>query len=145
MQDCSAIRNYSVYLNEEIREEAISRNLQSFSHFMEVAAQCDGEMVVYKNIAQDCGIDQRTVKSYFEVLEDTLLGFFIPAYTASKKRRAILSPKFYYYDVGIVNYLLGRRNMIVLHPQGLQFRDVSRLIGEGGNVALLCPVKSLAL
>lgn len=101
----------SVYLNEEIREEAISRNLQSFSHFMEVAAQCDGEMVVYKNIAQDCGIDQRTVKSYFEVLEDTLLGFFVPAYTASKKRRAILSPKFYYYDVGIVNYLLGRRNM----------------------------------
>lgn len=101
----------SVYLNEEIREEALSRNLQIFSHFMEIAAQCDGEIVVYKNIAQDCGIDQRTVKSYFEVLEDTLLGFFIPTFTKSKKRRAILSPKFYYYDVGIVNYLLGRKNM----------------------------------
>lgn len=64
----------SVYLNEEIREEALSRNLQIFSHFMEIAAQCDGEIVVYKNIAQDCGIDQRTVKSYFEVMSRHLKG-----------------------------------------------------------------------
>lgn len=100
-----------VYLNEEIREEALSRNLKSFSRFMEVAAQSDGEIVVYKNIAQDCGIDYRTVKSYFEILEDTLLGYLIPAFTMSKKRKAVASPKFYYYDVGIANYLLGRKAM----------------------------------
>lgn len=101
----------NVYLNEEIREEAISRNLQSFSRFLEVAAQSDGEMLVYKNVAQDCGIDYRTVKSYFEILQDTLIGYLIPGFTLSKKRSAMQSPKFYYYDVGITNFLLGRRKM----------------------------------
>lgn len=101
----------NVYLNEEIREEAISRNLQSFSRFLEVAAQSDGEMLVYKNVAQDCGIDYRTVKSYFEILQDTLIGHLIPGFTLSKKRSAMQSPKFYYYDVGITNFLLGRRKM----------------------------------
>ena len=101
----------NVYLNEEIREEAISRNLQSFLRFLEVAAQSDGEMLVYKNVAQDCGIDYRTVKSYFEILQDTLIGYLIPGFTLSKKRSAMQSPKFYYYDVGITNFLLGRRKM----------------------------------
>ena len=101
----------NVYLNEEIREEAISRNLQTFSRFLEVAAQSDGEMLVYKNVAQDCGIDYRTVKSYFEILQDTLIGYLIPGFTLSKKRSALQSPKFYYYDVGITNFLLGRRKM----------------------------------
>lgn len=101
----------NVYLNEEIREEALSRNLQSFSKFLEVAAQSDGEMLVYKNVAQDCGIDYRTVKSYFEILQDTLIGYLIPGFTLSRKRSAVQSPKFYYYDVGITNFLLGRRDM----------------------------------
>ena len=101
----------NVYLNEEIREEAISRNLQVFSRFLEVAAQSDGEMLVYKDVAQDCGIDYRTVKSYFEILQDTLIGYLVPGFSATKKRSAIQAPKFYFYDVGIVNFLLGRRNM----------------------------------
>ena len=102
-----------VYLNEEIREEALSRNLKSFSRFLEVAALSNGEMIVYKNIAQDCGIDHRTVKDYFEILNDTLIGYLIPGFTATVKRRAILSPKFYFFDVGIANYLLNRKN---IHP-----------------------------
>jgi predicted AAA+ superfamily ATPase len=102
-----------VYLNEEIREEAFSRNLNSFSRFLEVAALTNGEMVVYKNIAQDCGIDHRTVKDYFEILEDTLIGYLIQGFSGTQKRRAIQAPKFYFYDVGIANYLLNRKNM---HP-----------------------------
>ncbi len=102
-----------VYLNEEIREEALSRNLKSFSRFLEVAAMSNGEMIVFKNIAQDCGIDHRTVKEYFEILNDTLIGYLIPGFTATKKRRAIQAPKFYFFDVGIANYLLDRKNM---HP-----------------------------
>ena len=74
-------------------------------------AQSDGEMLVYKNVAQDCGIDYRTVKSYFEILQDTLIGYLIQVFTLSKKRSAMQSPKFYYYDVGITNFLLGRRKM----------------------------------
>lgn len=100
-----------VYLNEEIREEAISRKLNSFSKFLEVAAFSNSEMVVYKNIAQDCGIDHRTVKEYFEILQDTLIGYLIPGFTATKKRRAILAPKFYYFDVGVANYLSNRKNI----------------------------------
>ncbi len=102
-----------VYLNEEIREEALSRNLKSFSRFLEVAAISNGEMIVYKNIAQDCGIDHRTVKEYFEILNDTLIGYLIPGFTSTTKRRAIQAPKFYFFDVGIANYLLNRKNM---HP-----------------------------
>jgi predicted AAA+ superfamily ATPase len=101
-----------VYLNEEIREEAISRKLNSFSRFLEVAAFSNTEMVVYKNIAQDCGIDHRTVKEYFEILQDTLIGYLIPGFAATKKRKAILAPKFYYFDVGVANYLSNRKNII---------------------------------
>lgn len=101
-----------VYLNEEIKEEALSRNLRSFSRFLEIAAKSNGEMVVYKNIAQDSGIDHRTVKEYFEILQDTLIGHLIPGFTASKKRRGIIAPKFYYFDVGIANYLLNIKGLI---------------------------------
>jgi uncharacterized protein len=100
-----------VYLNEEIREEALSRNLKSFSRFLEVAALSNGEMIVYKNIAQDCGIDHRTVKEYFEILRDTMVGYLIPGFTSTVKRRAIQAPKFYFFDVGIANYLLNRKNI----------------------------------
>ena len=100
-----------VYLNEEIREEALSRQLKTFSRFMEIAAFSNGEILVYKNIAQDCGIDFRTVKDYFEILIDTLIGYLIPSFTRTQKRRTIQSPKFYYFDVGIANYLRNRRDI----------------------------------
>jgi predicted AAA+ superfamily ATPase len=99
------------YLNEEIRAEALSRNLLSFTRFMEIAAQCNGEMIVYKNIAQDCGVSANTVKEYFSILEQTMIGYLIPGFAATTKRRAIIAPKFYYFDVGIANYLLKRKNM----------------------------------
>ena len=100
-----------VYLNEEIREEALSRNLRIFSRFMEMAAFSNGEILVYKNIAQDCGIDYRTVKDYFEILVDTLVGYIVPSFTRTQKRRSIQAPKFYYFDVGVANYLRNRRNV----------------------------------
>ena len=100
------------YLNEEIRAEALSRNLLSFTRFMEIAAQCSGEMIVYNNIAQDCGVSANTVKEYFNILEQTMIGYLIPGFTATNKRRAIVAPKFYYFDVGIVNYLLKRRQIV---------------------------------
>ena len=106
------LRGYiGVYLNEEIREEALTRNLQTFSRFLEVAARCNGEILVYKNIAQDCGIDYRTVKEYFGILEDTLVGYLLPGFTATKKRKALTVPKFYFFDVGVANYLTHRKGM----------------------------------
>lgn len=100
------------YLNEEIRAEALSRNLLSFARFMEIAAQCSGEMIVYNNIAHDCGVSANTVKEYFNILEQTMLGYIIPGFSATAKRRAILAPKFYYFDVGVCNYLLKNRNLV---------------------------------
>ena len=62
-------------------------------------------------MAQDCGIDAKTVKEYFTILEETLVGYMIPAFTKTMKRRVNQSPKFYYFDVAIQNYLLHRHNM----------------------------------
>lgn len=101
------------YLREEIAAEALLRNLSSFHRFMEAAAFTDGEMVNYVNIAQDCGVSAKTVKSYFEILEDTLVGCLVPSFRGVKKRRVLSAPKFYYFDVGVVNYLQNRGK---LHP-----------------------------
>lgn len=96
------------YLKDEIMAEARIRNIATFSRFLEVAAFSNGEMVNYSNIAAECGISAPTIKDYFQILEDTLTGRFLPSFQKRPKRRVILAPKFYYFDVGIVNYLLKR-------------------------------------
>lgn len=101
-----------VYLKEEIKEESLVRNLDAFQRFLEVAALTDGEMINYNNIAQDCGISASTVASYFEILQDTLIGYIIPAYRKTMKRRLVQAPRFYYFDVGVANYLLHRKQLI---------------------------------
>lgn len=72
----------------------------------------------YNNIASECGVSAPTVKEYFSILEETLIAYIIPAFTLKRKRRVIQAPRFYYFDVGIVNYLLKRRN---LQPGSLDF------------------------
>lgn len=99
------------YLKEEIQNEAVVRQLASFNRFLDIAAQCDGEMVNYSNVAQDCGVSAVTVKEYFNILVQTLIGYMIPAFTHSKKRRAVTTSRFYYFDVGVVNHLLNRTNL----------------------------------
>ncbi len=100
-----------VYLKEEIIGEALVRDLDLFGRFLEVAAIMDGEILNYENIASDCGVSAKTVKEYFRILYDTLVGYEIPAYTKTLQRRLVQSPKFYFFDVGIVNYLTGRMSM----------------------------------
>ena len=99
------------YLKEEIQDEAVVRQLTAFNRFLDVAAQSNGEIINYKNIAQDCGVSAVTVKEYFAILQQTLIGYMLPAFTDSKKRRAITAPKFYYFDVGVANHLLHRSNL----------------------------------
>ncbi|PIX22667.1 MAG: AAA family ATPase, partial [Deltaproteobacteria bacterium CG_4_8_14_3_um_filter_45_9] len=96
------------YLQEEIAAEAATRNIPSFSRFLEVAAMGNGEMIQFTNIARECGVSAPTVKSYYQILEDTLLGKFIPAYQKRPKRRVILAPRFYFFDVGVVGLLTKR-------------------------------------
>lgn len=96
------------YIQQEIVAESVLRNLTAFTRFLEVAALSDTEIVNYTKIAAECGVSAKTVKEYFSILEETLFGFMLPAYTHAIKRRVIQSPKFYYFDVGIPNYLLDR-------------------------------------
>ena len=96
------------YLKDEISSEARIRNAASFSSFLEAAAFSNGEMLNYTNIAAECGVTSPTVKEYFRILEDALLGRFIPSYRKKPKRRVILAPKFWFFDLGIAGYLLKR-------------------------------------
>lgn len=100
-----------VYLDEEIREEGEVRELDAFERFMEIAAISDGEMLNYSNIASDCGVSAKTVKSYFQILYDTLIGYEIPAFRKEIKRKIVQAPRFYYFDVGLANYLMGRHSL----------------------------------
>jgi predicted AAA+ superfamily ATPase len=96
------------YLRDEIIAEARIRNVPAFTRFLEVAAITNGEMVNYSNIAADMGVAVSTVKAYFQILEDTLLGRYLLSYQKKPKRRVITAPKFYFFDIGIVNSLLNR-------------------------------------
>lgn len=99
------------YLKEEILEEALTRNVAAFSRFLEVAAFSNAEIVNFKNIASDSAVSAQTVKEYFQILEDTLIGYFVQPFRKRAKRRVVQSPKFYFFDVGLANILLNRKNI----------------------------------
>jgi predicted AAA+ superfamily ATPase len=96
------------YLKEEVAAEGLVRSLPAFSDFLNVAALSDGELVNFSNIARECGVSSHTAKSHFQILEDTLLGRWLPAYRKRPKRRVIGASKFYFADVGVVNRLARR-------------------------------------
>jgi len=101
------------YLKEEIVAEALARKMPSFSRFLEIAAFSNGEMVNYQNIASECGVSAPTIKEYFQILEDTLIARYLPSFQKRPKRRVILAPKFYYFDIAIANHLLKRGKIAV--------------------------------
>ena len=96
------------YLVQEVAAEGLVRKLPAFSRFLDAASLSDGEIVNLSNIAAECGVSQHTVKNYFQVLVDMLLGRWVPSYRRRPKRRVIQAPKFYFADVGIVNRLARR-------------------------------------
>ncbi len=102
----------AVYLKEEVMAEGLARSLPVFSDFLEAAALGDGELVNFKNVARECGVSGPTIKGYFQILEDTLLGAWLPAFRKRPKRRVIGAPKFYFSDVGVVNRLARRGELI---------------------------------
>lgn len=96
------------YLKEEVAAEGLVRNLPVFSAFLAAAALSDGDLVNFANIARDCGVSAPTVKGHFGILEDTLMGRWLPSFVKRPKRRVVLAPKFYWSDVGVVNVLAQR-------------------------------------
>jgi len=95
------------YLKEEIKGEQLVRNLEPFRKFLEVAAQCNGKIINFANIARDVGVNEYNVKEYFSILEDTLLGFFLEPFMHSFRKRLSHKPKFYLFDPGVVRSLIG--------------------------------------
>lgn len=96
------LRAYALtYLKEEIAAEQIVRRLDPFRQFLETAAQANGTILNYANIARDVRTDPKTVRSYFSILEDTLIGFLLPAYHRSVRKQQRVNPKFYFFDTGI--------------------------------------------
>jgi predicted AAA+ superfamily ATPase len=96
------LRSYtSSYLKEEIAQEQLVRNLVPFRRFLPIVAQCSGTIVNYNSIARELGVDWTTVRTYFDIIEDTLLGFKLPAYSRSIRKQQLSAPKFYLFDIGI--------------------------------------------
>ncbi|MBM4351816.1 MAG: ATP-binding protein [Deltaproteobacteria bacterium] len=97
------------YLQEEIVAEGAVRNLPAFSRFLKVAALCNGQIVNFTNVSNDAQVARTTVYEYFDILKDTLILYELPAWRKSKKRKPLASSKYYFFDVGVVSMLQGRR------------------------------------
>lgn len=96
-----------VYLQEEIKAEGISRNIGGFSRFLDMAAQQNGDLVNYSAVARECALPIRTVQSYYEILEDTLIGMRLPAWRHTIRKQLSAHPKFYLFDTGVTNAING--------------------------------------
>jgi len=96
------LRAYSqTYLKEEVQQEGLIRNLPAFRIFLPLVAAQNGQILSWSNFSRDVGVDAKTIRSYFEILEDTLLGFLLPPYHRSIRERQKNHPKFYLFDTGV--------------------------------------------
>jgi uncharacterized protein len=106
------LRDYTgLYLKEEIQAEALVRKIENFSRFIDFAAMTNGEVLNYESIARDAQVPARTIREYYALLEDTLMGTILHPLKSTKKRKCISSGKFYFFDVGVVNSILGRKSV----------------------------------
>ena len=106
------------YLTHEIKSEAMVRNVPAFHRFLETAAISNSEIINFSSIARDCGVSSVTVKDYFQILQDTLLGFMLRPFTKKIKRTPVESSKFYFFDMGITRAL---RRMMIIQEGSVEF------------------------
>jgi predicted AAA+ superfamily ATPase len=97
----------TTYLREEIKAEALVRTLHSFQNFLDVAAAQFAEQVNFSSVGRECQVAYTTVREYYSILEDTLIGFFLWSYSRSQRKRVSSAPKFYFFDNGVTRALLG--------------------------------------
>ena len=96
------------YLKEEIREEALTRNFGNFARFLEIAARQNGQLTNTTAIARDSGVARQTVQGYFDILIDTLIGYWLEPWKLKRTTKQVSHPKFYFFDSGVVRALSGR-------------------------------------
>ncbi len=122
----------SLYLREEIKAEALTRNTESFALFLDAMGLSNGCEINLQHFASDCRVSPNTVKNYIEILEDTLIGFHLPAFRKTKKRKAITRSKHYLFDVGVANALKGQ----------LHFETNSKAFGDAFEHFIVCEVRA---
>jgi len=102
------LRSYvETYLNEEIKYEGLVRNIGTFANFLEVATLTAGQQINISGLARDAGIGRDTVRGYYAIFEDTLLGSWLSAYRPRAKVKEVIKPKFYWFDPGVLNAAAG--------------------------------------
>lgn len=106
----------SLYLKQEILDEALTRSLEGFSRFLDVMALHSGDELAIENFASDCAIKASTFRNYIDVLKDTLIGFEVPPFLSTRKRKAITRSRVYLFDVGVAGFLSGRGMLAPKHP-----------------------------
>ncbi|MBM4277997.1 MAG: ATP-binding protein [Deltaproteobacteria bacterium] len=116
------LRSYIAdYLKEEVIAEVLTQKIPAFNEFLRVAAITSSELINYVNIGRETGVSHKVVRTYFDILEDTYLGFRIPPWKKSRNRRMITTEKFYLFDVGVANYLARRQPKIGSQEFGKAF------------------------
>lgn len=106
------LRDYTgLYLRDEIQAEAYVRKIENFSRFLDFAAISSGHILNYEKIGRDAQVPARTIREYYSLLEDTLMGKTLSPLQKKGKRKAVASSKFYFFDTGVLNALLGRREL----------------------------------
>lgn len=117
-QDTEKIRllkSYAeIYLREEIQQEALTRNVPAFARFLELAAFENGRLLNFTNIAREVGVESKTIKEYFQILDDTLLGFFLHPTARSHRERIIAHSRFYFFDTGVTRALKGQAATLLI-------------------------------
>ncbi|MDX2054916.1 MAG: AAA family ATPase [Polyangiaceae bacterium] len=107
------LKDYAgTYLAEEIRAEALTRSIEAFSRFLNVAAQRNTEQLNFTSVGGDAQVPPRTVREFFSVLEDTLIGYSLPPYRSTTKRKAVATSKFYFFDIGVAHAIQGIRQVV---------------------------------
>lgn len=96
------------YLKEEVLAEALTRNIGAFGRFLEVAARQNGQLTNLSNIARDAEVKRPSVDGYFSILVDTLIGYWLPAWSLNSSTKQVEHPKFYFFDTGVVRAISGR-------------------------------------
>ncbi len=107
----------SLYLQEEIQQEAAVRSLGGFARFLHAAALTNGQQLNFNDIGNDAQVPPRTVREYYQILEDTLVGSLLQPYTDTVKRKAVAKAKFYLFDPGVANFLTGRKSISPKTPE----------------------------
>ncbi|MBW1810130.1 MAG: ATP-binding protein [Deltaproteobacteria bacterium] len=108
------LRSYvNTYIKEEIIDESLTRNIPSFSRFLQIVGLTHGRQLNYANVGRESGVSSNTVRNYYQILKDTLLGFELPPWRKKKKRRLVETAKFFLFDIGVANYLNPDSRLVV--------------------------------